>query len=175
VTTYVAFLRAINVGGHTVKAVDLRVHFEALGFDGVKTYLNSGNVSFDSDAPANDLEAAIESHLAAALGYEVATFVRTAGETAHVASMNLFPDAGDGYDLYVALLKRPLQTYEAADAVALTDEVFNVAVLDRQIYWSRNKALGKPGQPGPDIEKALRMAATVRGLRTVQRIAAALA
>jgi uncharacterized protein (DUF1697 family) len=171
---YVAFLRAINVGGHTVKAADIRAHFEALGHANVQTYLNSGNVSFDAEALPAGIETAIEAHLASALGYEVTTFVRSAGETAHIASMDLFPDAGADHDLYVAFLKRPLQTYEAADVVALTDEVFNVAVLDRQVYWSRDKTLGKPGQPGPEIEKTLRMPATVRGLRTVQRIAATL-
>jgi uncharacterized protein (DUF1697 family) len=173
-STYVAFLRAVNVGGHFVKAADLRSHFEALGFGGVKTYLNSGNVSFDTDQAAGDLESAVEARLASALGYEVVTFLRSAPETAQIAATDLFPDAGPDHDLYVAFLKRQLSTTQTAAVIALTDTVFKVAVLGREIFWSRNKTLGKFGQPDPDIEKTLRLPATVRGMRTVQRIAAGL-
>jgi len=45
---YIAFLRAINVGGHTVKMDHLRSLFEALGFSNVETFIASGNVIFES-------------------------------------------------------------------------------------------------------------------------------
>ena len=45
---YVALLRAINVGGHTVKMDHLRSLFEAIGFSNVETFIASGNVIFDS-------------------------------------------------------------------------------------------------------------------------------
>ena len=79
-TVYIAFLRAINVGGRTVKMDRLRGLFEHLGYADVETFIASGNVIFQS--PAEDtraLEQQIEAHLAASLGYEVATFVRTRG------------------------------------------------------------------------------------------------
>jgi uncharacterized protein (DUF1697 family) len=47
---FIAFLRAINVGGHTVKMDDLRQLFEALGFSGVETFIASGNVVFETNA-----------------------------------------------------------------------------------------------------------------------------
>jgi hypothetical protein len=47
---YVAFLRAINVGGHVVKMDRLRTLFEGLGFANVSTFIASGNVVFDSTA-----------------------------------------------------------------------------------------------------------------------------
>jgi uncharacterized protein (DUF1697 family) len=76
----VAFLRAINVGGHTVKMADLRRSFEALGFGGVATHIASGNVIFETDAgdPAA-LEDRIEKALQTDLGYRVDTFVRGVG------------------------------------------------------------------------------------------------
>ncbi|MBK9943158.1 MAG: DUF1697 domain-containing protein [Kouleothrix sp.] len=89
---YCAFLRAINVGGHTIKMDQLRALVEQLGYTNVATYIASGNVMFDApddDAPA--LEAQIERHLHAALGYEVTTFLRTAGELAAVAAYTPFP------------------------------------------------------------------------------------
>ena len=67
VTRYVAFLRAINVGGHTVKMERLRELFAELGLANVETFIASGNVIFD--APSGDagaLERQIEQHLHAA-------------------------------------------------------------------------------------------------------------
>ena len=49
-TKYVAFLRAINVGGHAIiKMTDLKQLFESLGMENVQTYIQSGNVIFESD------------------------------------------------------------------------------------------------------------------------------
>src|ERR1043166_2432444 len=87
----VAFLRAINVGGHTVTMERLRKEFEGMGFSGVETFIASGNVIFTARAgnPAA-LGKKIEARLRAALGYEVATFVRTAEEVAAVAGYQPF-------------------------------------------------------------------------------------
>ena len=91
----IAFLRAINVGGHTVKMDYLRQLFESMGFTGIETFIASGNVIFTSQAadnPAN-LERAIESGLRLALGYEVATFIRTEAELAAIAAYSPFEPA----------------------------------------------------------------------------------
>src|SRR5438093_11101582 len=89
---FIAFLRAINVGGHTVKMDDLRRLFESLGCSNPETFIASGNVIFES--PVEDvrtLEKSIERHLRTALGYEVATFIRTAPELADIAKFQPFP------------------------------------------------------------------------------------
>ena len=52
---YIAFLRAVNVGGRIVKMDALRAHFEAAGFTGVETFIASGNVIFSSDATEQEL------------------------------------------------------------------------------------------------------------------------
>ena len=76
-TRYVAFLRAMNVGGHNVKMADLREQFTVLGFTNVTTFIASGNVRFSSRAEnTTALEAQIETHLAAHLGFAVDTFIR---------------------------------------------------------------------------------------------------
>ena len=90
---YAAFLRAINVGGHVVKMDRLRTLFEAAGFRGAETFIASGNVVFESSRKsAGDLERAIETHLKKALGYPVATFVRSMPETSTpaVASSSMY-------------------------------------------------------------------------------------
>ncbi|HEX9961588.1 MAG TPA: DUF1697 domain-containing protein, partial [Pyrinomonadaceae bacterium] len=67
---YVAFLRGINVGGrHLVKMEDLRVLFASMNFENVKTYIQSGNVIFEtSETSADVLAGKIERGLKEALG-----------------------------------------------------------------------------------------------------------
>ncbi|HLJ67672.1 MAG TPA: DUF1697 domain-containing protein, partial [Chloroflexota bacterium] len=77
-TTYVALLRGINVGGHTVKMDVLRGLFAELGLQAVRSYIQTGNVFFRSDEPDTQaLRRRIEQHLGSVLGYEVATCLRT--------------------------------------------------------------------------------------------------
>ena len=88
----IALLRAINVGGHTVKMDQLRTLFAALGYANVTTYIASGNVIFETPPTSTEaLEAQIERHLRDALGYEVITFIRTAEELATIADYAPFP------------------------------------------------------------------------------------
>src|SRR5437867_2148938 len=88
---YAAFLRAINVGGRVVKMDRLRTLFEAAGLRGVETFIASGNVVFESGRKnTGDLERAIESHLEKALGYPVATFVRSMPELAAIVDLEPF-------------------------------------------------------------------------------------
>ena len=77
---HIAFLRAINVGGHTVKMDHLRQLFESLGLLNVETFIASGNVIFDSpDENVQALEKQIESHLHESLccGDVYQIFIRT--------------------------------------------------------------------------------------------------
>lgn len=91
---YLAFLRAINVGGHTVKMEVLRQLFEALDFSEVETFIASGNVVFETTKKnARSLEKTIEQQLRETLGYEVARFIRTDAEVAAIANYQPFPPA----------------------------------------------------------------------------------
>ena len=88
---YVALLRAINVGGHTVKMDRLRFLFESLGLLNVETFIASGNVIFDSKSKNTKvLQKKIESYLLETLGYEVATFIRSTSELVDVARYKPF-------------------------------------------------------------------------------------
>ena len=83
----VAFLRAVNVGGRSVKMELLRGAFEALALGRVETFIASGNVVFDTRArnlPA--LERKIEAQLSTCFGFGIDTFVRTLDEVAAIAA-----------------------------------------------------------------------------------------
>ena len=136
---YIAFLRGINVGGHRVKMTDLRAQFEALGFTDVATFIASGNVIFEStDDDRARLQAQIEQQLLQALGYDVATFLRSRAEVAAIAGYEPFAPAtidADTYTLSIMLMAQPpaddLHHQLAAFETAL--DAFHVH--DREIFW----------------------------------------
>jgi len=90
---FIAFLRAINVGGgRTVKTQSSRQVFESLGFVKVSTFIASGNVVFETRTKKTKmLERKIEGALREALGYEVRTFVRGEAELFKIAGHRAFP------------------------------------------------------------------------------------
>ena len=88
---FVAFLRGINVGGHTVKLEHLRDLFAQLGFSRVDTYIQSGNVFFETaQSDRKALTRKIEQRLQGALGYGVPAFLRTIPELEHILSLDPF-------------------------------------------------------------------------------------
>ena len=127
-TRFVAFLRAINVGGHgVVTMADLREHFAALGVTDVETFIASGNVIFSSRTTAVPaLEKRIASRLVQAeLGYEVPIFVRTAAEVAAIAAHQPFTakQREGSLSLVVGLLAEPLGAAQQKALMALQSDV----------------------------------------------------
>ena len=77
-TTYIAFLRAINVGGRFAKMADLRAGLTCQGFSDVESYIQSGNLRLTSALPsAPEVEAALETALGQVCGFTVRSVVRT--------------------------------------------------------------------------------------------------
>lgn len=173
---YVAFLRAINVGGHVVKMERLRLLFEEMGLAKVETFIASGNVVFESRSKrAATLEAQIEKHLHANLGYEVTTFLRPDAEVARVAKHLSFPDAelrAAGNTLYVAFLASEPDSSAQARLMEWQSETDLFHIHAREIYWLVRKARGESKLTGARLEKAIGMPATVRNVNTVVRLAA---
>lgn len=80
-TTYIAFLRGMNVPGRSVKMEHLRELFTDLGLKNVRSYIQSGNVFFETDSPNREaLADKIKHHLLKTLGYDVAVCLRTIPE-----------------------------------------------------------------------------------------------
>ena len=171
---FIAFLRAINVGGHVVKMDQLRQLFEELGFAGVETFIASGNVIFDAKSKdANALERRIEKHLHNALGYEVTTFVRTLAELEQVASHRPFPESemsGPGNTLYVGFIADNPAKAVTQKVEALATEFDNLKVSGREVYWLLHINFSDSKLSGAILERTLGMKATFRNINTVRRI-----
>lgn len=174
---YIAFLRAINVGGHTVKMEQLRALFEALGHGKVETFIASGNVIFESRSKnAQTLEQQIEKQLKQALGYDVVTFIRSAGELAAVAEHEAFaPDAlaVAGSSLYVAFLHTMPPDAAQKKLLGLRSPEDDFHFNGRELYWYRRARLSEaPLFTGGLLEKTLGLPATMRNMTTVRKLAA---
>jgi uncharacterized protein (DUF1697 family) len=174
----VAFLRAINVGGHTVKMDRLRQIFEGLGLAKVETLIASGNVIFESVASdVVELERAIETHLRQALGYEVATFVRSADEVAAVAAYQPFAESAIGvaHALYVGFLHHTPADEAHTRLMALKDGFHDFHLHQRELYWLALVNTAESKVSGAQIEKALGVPMTARSITTIRKIGAKVA
>jgi uncharacterized protein (DUF1697 family) len=172
---YIAFLRAINVGGHTVKMEALRQHFEALGCSNVETFIASGNVIFETTARnARTLELKIEQHLRAALGYEVATFIRTGAELQAVATYQPFsPSAMTAAQaLNIAFLAEAPDAAAQQKLLALKTDIDDFHVHGREVYWLCRRKQSESTFSNAVLEKTLRRPSTIRGDGTIQKMAA---
>jgi uncharacterized protein (DUF1697 family) len=128
VATYIAFLRAINLGANRKFPKDaIRSCVEGVGFTDVETYINTGNVRFDSTLRSRaKVEAALEKAFLADRGFEVPTMVFTQKELAAIAEEA--ESFGHGGRHYVSLLKQPpsAAAVKAVEEVSTADEVARV-------------------------------------------------
>jgi len=171
----IAFLRAINVGGHTVKMEHLRQLFASLGFSGVETFIASGNVVFETNSKnTRALEKKIEKRLREELGYEVATFIRTGVELAAIANYKPFRQSAleAAAALNIAFLADPLDDKSKQKLVALRTEIDDFHVHEREIYWLCRRKQSESTFSNAVIEKTLGRPSTLRGANTVKKIAA---
>lgn len=172
---FIAFLRAINVGGHIVKMDRLRGLFESLGFSSVETFIASGNVVFETRSKNPKLlERKIESALREALGYEVATFIRTEKELADIADYKPFPqtELDAAAALYIGFLAESPDEESKQKLLAFRTEVDDFHVHEREVYWLCRTKQSESTFSNAVLEKALGARVTFRGVNTVRRIAA---
>ena len=172
---YVAFLRAINVGGHIVKMEDLRRLFGSMGFLKVETFIASGNVIFEtnSKAPAN-IAAKIETLLGKELGYDVATFVRTDSEVHAIARYKPFREADlkTARAFCVGFLAEPLGKDGARNLMAFKTAIDDFHAQGREIYWLCKKGQSDSTFSNVSFEKRLGIRSTFRGMNTIWKLTA---
>lgn len=169
---YIAFLRAINVGGRKlIKMEELRGVFARAGFKNVKTYIQSGNVIFDAaETNTNSLVEKIEKMLHKAFGHDVTVILRTMAELEDILRRNPFkkikPDAE--VVMFVAFLSAEPPTKPRLPIIAATENLEVLAIRDRAVFiLCRRKKNGSFGFPNNLLEKELGVSATTRNWTTV--------
>lgn len=170
---YVAFLRGINVGGHNLIKMDvLKSHFELPGIANIATYIQSGNVLFDSEETNEGILAAtIDKQLTAKLGYKVPIVLRGTKELKSVIKNNPFDDIKpeDTVKLYVTFLSAvPLLAVRGSLAMYATDTE-DARLIKREVYICTDN-YSKTRLNNTLIEKKLGVTATTRNWATVNKL-----
>jgi uncharacterized protein (DUF1697 family) len=164
-TSFVALLRAVNVGGTgKLPMQDLSGMCESAGFSSVRTYITSGNVIFESKLSEKKIREDLERRLLAYAGKPVTVAVRTAAEMADVLARNPFPDAPPNRTMAIFLDAAPPDS--ALENISGRDGE-EVAIGRREIYvlYGENMARSKLKIPAAK-------AGTARNMNTVAKLAA---
>lgn len=173
--THVAFLRAINVAGHTsVRMSDLKRVFADSGCEEVKTFIQSGNVMFR--APCGDtayLFELIRNNLRAFLGSETTVVFRSFRQLQGIVRAAPFNDmdADPDIKLYVAFLSGRPRSKPKLPIFSPKDALEAVDTRGPNVFIVSRKKNGRYGFPNQFVEKIFRMQATTRNWSTVTRIA----
>jgi uncharacterized protein (DUF1697 family) len=175
-STHVAFLRAVNVGGRNlVPMSELCDMFGSLGFTGVRSLLQTGNVIFDTDQKADEtIEGMLEAKTAKRFGVTVDYIVRSAQELEKTITSNpLTTEAKkDPAHLLVLFLKGVPQAKNVRDLEAAIKGSERIQAKGKQLYAVYPDGIGRSKLTNALIEKKLGVRGTGRNWNTVLKLAA---
>lgn len=175
-TNYIAFLRAVNVGGRIAKMEHVRSLFTELGHTDVRSYIQSGNIFFKSrETDMDSLTSALEVQLSRGLGYDVGVFVRTVQSlqqslaSAPFADVELTPETR----LAVVLTSAPLPATLPLPHLSPKQDVEIRAITAGQAFVVLRQVVDRPSNPTAYIERTFDVRATARFHATMLKILAA--
>lgn len=170
---YVAFLRGINVGGkNKIKMETLREVCSAIGFENVKTYINSGNIIFEtSKTDDKKLAEKIEKAIEKEFGLNIKTIVRSIGEIENIVENNPFDGQFENdKDLHVFFLDEEMPTEKAELLLSNNNENEMYFVRNREIFCLLKISVLDSLMGKDYIGKKLKVSATARNWRTVNKV-----
>lgn len=137
---YIALLRGINVGGNNIiRMADLKQSFEELGFSEVTTYIQSGNVLFNSsEGDKQLLTEKIEAHLSERFAYQSKIVLVTQDQLRQIveSAPQGFGEEPGEYRYNVLFLKEPLTAEEAMQSITIREGVDRVWAGEEVLYFS---------------------------------------
>jgi uncharacterized protein (DUF1697 family) len=166
---WVAFLRAVNVGGRNkVPMADLRALLEDAGYGNVRTYIASGNVVFDGPAKRAALAAAIESLVADSFGVTTTVMLRKPKDLGAIVAAH--PFGSKTSETHVAFLAKA----PGKSAAARLEEAAgggHVVLAGAEVYLRLPRGVHGSRLSGTRVESLLGVPATFRNWRTVVTLA----
>ena len=170
--TYVAFLRAVNVGGRVVRMAALREALEAAGFDEVETHIQSGNVRVRSGRRSTSAVATeMSSVIGAFAGFDVPCVVRTPAELrATVAAVDAVPPLLPGARRYLALADGRVPADAAAQLDAWDEPGERCRVLGSEVLAELANGFQKTRLTNARVERITGRTTTWRDLKVVRTL-----
>lgn len=169
---YIALLRGINVGGQKkIKMIDLKQALEKNGFQTVKTYIQSGNILFNSNETNIDkLQDEIQNVILTDFGFDVPVLVLTLNGLERILGVNPFKGEPEKSSLYFVLLKAKPNSDLVNKFNILEFENENFHVTDNCVYLCCKAGYGNAKLGNNLIERKLKVEATTRNLKTMQKL-----
>lgn len=168
----IAILRGINVGGKRVlRMAELRELCEQLGWNNVSTYIQSGNIFFESERPEAKLESELHSAIKDRFGYDVPVIVRSKEELSRVIQKNPFLDTHTDISTLHLTFLRNRPTSEAIEKIQSFDhspDQFHIH--NRYIFLSIPGKYHQTKLSNQFFEKKLEVETTTRNWKTVLRL-----
>ena len=171
---YIALLRGINVGGHNkVKMAQLKLLCESIGFAGVSTYIQTGNVLFRSSDTSKVLQQQLEQALQAEFGFKVTVIIRTL-EALELVQANLpFKDI-DLLQESSKLMVSFLSEVAPDNALVLLQPYLHsserLQLSGTELYLHCQNGYGKTKITNNLLEKKLMLSATTRNWKTLLKL-----
>lgn len=169
--TYIALLRGINVGGHKkVRMAELRELLTKSGLENVKTYIQSGNVIFQSsNKNSKDLEDTIQNSILKHFGFNVPVLVKTRDELTTVFNNSPF-DEDKKVESYFVLLSEIPDKELVAEVSQKTYPDDAYEIINNCIYLFCAKGYGRAKFNLSYFEKKLNVNATARNYKTMVKL-----
>jgi uncharacterized protein (DUF1697 family) len=165
-TVFIALLRAINVGGTGMLPMkELAAMCTDLGFEKVRTYIQSGNVVFQSALSEKSVRAELEQVLATKMGKKVDVIVRTAAELRSILNTNPFPEVQPA-QVAVIFMSNPLPKGLVDALVSPGGE--EIRRGKREIYIHYPNGMGRSKLKIPTVDGG----STARNINTVAKLVA---
>ena len=169
--TYIALLRGINVGGHKkILMAELRALLEKLNFKNVQTYIQSGNVVFQSSVEdINSIENTIKDQILNQYNFEVPVLVKTPQELRSIFDSCPFSDDKKVNSYFTLLYSIPsTENIEIVNEVKHLNEAF--VVTKNCIYFYSSTGYGRIKYNSNFFEKKLNVIATARNYKTMVKL-----
>lgn len=156
-----------------IKMSDLSTMFELLGFEAVKTYINSGNIAFDTrKADEKKLVAKLEKAIADTFGKSVAVMVREQKSIESVLANNPFEGEYESHkEMHVLFLSEEMPKDEEQQLIEAAPDGERYKAIGREIYCHLPKGVVDSLLGKSFLDKKLKLAVTGRNWRTVQKLA----
>jgi uncharacterized protein (DUF1697 family) len=173
---YIALLRGINVGGnHKVEMKRLKALFKSLGYTNVLTYINSGNVMFESDKKQTAVHKEIETSLRGTFGFNVQTLIKTESEIQKIVEAipkNWQNDSEHKTD--VAFLFDEIDTENVVNDLPVNKEHLDIRYTKGAIFWNVDRKNYNKSHLNKLIGHKFYQLMTVRNVNTARFLAGCL-
>ncbi|WP_196938939.1 DUF1697 domain-containing protein [Sphingobacterium pedocola] len=169
---HIIFLRGVNVSGkNSIKMQDLKLFLTDAGFDGVMSYIQSGNIVLSSPLSKKEVKSAIHQLIQEKLGLDIEVFVVTGEELNQALLNNPFQAEHEPNRLFITFLSdRP-----STDLINKLQEKDHgreeFQLINNMLYFYLPEGMAKSKMNNNYFEKALKIKATGRNLNTVQKLA----